>query len=415
VALFAAFGVERIAAREIGVRYLVGWVIAGAADVHLTAAGGLTNVGEAIADPSRVEAVAANAPAVTFGSLRSLLFVVLAVGVIFAFHRTKLALAPTALLLLVLATVDLWTINRHYWASSPPAKVVYAPNEITEYITRANAEEQGRVFSIRPLTSDAHRYDPFLVGDALMVNDIRAVTGYHGNELGRYQVLDGFMLGLQGQLQLVVGNPNFARLANMKYVLTDLDSLPVPGYRRLVGPTKDSEGSDLYLFGVPGDNPPAWVAPVIVKAPDDAVLSTVLDPRFDPGTAALFDTSAAVNAVEVKQLPAPLEVRAKVTRYDPGHIAVQLDAPAPAGAALMVSENYYPGWEATVDGKPAAIGRADYTLIGVELPAGARNIELTYGSATYERGRAITLVAALISILALAAGVALERRRPARG
>jgi hypothetical protein len=413
VAVFAAFGVERIAAAEIGPRYLIGWLVAGVLIAVVAAAGGFTNIGEAIADPSRVEAVAANAPAVTLGALRSLLFVVLAAVVMMAFLRGKITLPVSAVALLVLAAVDLWTINRHYWGSSPPAKVVYAPNEITEYISKANAAEQGRVFTLPAQTENMVAHDPFLSGDALMVNDIRMVMGYHGNELGRYQLLDGF--AQRQVVQRVIGTRNFARLTNMKYILTDLDSLGIPGYQRLVGPTKDTEGSTLFLFGVPGDNPPAWVTPVIVKAPDEAVFAAVLDDRFDPATAAIFDTSAKVNAVEVKQLPAPLDVRASVTRYEPGHITVRLDKPAPTGAALMVSENYYPGWSATVDGKPAAIGRADFTLIGVELPAGGREIDLTYGSATYERGRAITVVALLLAVVALVAGIVLERRRLARG
>jgi hypothetical protein len=412
VALFAALGVERIAARVISPRYVIGWLIAGVLIAVLAASGGFTNIGEAIADPSRIGAVDANASAVMLGALRSLLFVVLAAVVLMAFLREKLPLSATALALLVLAAVDLWTIDRHYWGSSPPAEVVYAPNEITNYISKANETEQGRVFAAQLSAENAADHDPFLRGDALMVNDIRMVTGYHGNELGRYQMLNGFTQ--DAQLQTILGNPNFGRLANMKYVLTNLDSRPIPGYQRLVGPAKDSEGSTLYLFGVPGENPPAWVAPVIVKAPDDAVLSTVLDLRFDPATAALFDTSAAVNAVQVKQLPAPLDIRANVTRYEPGHITVQLDKPAPGGSALMVSENYYPGWEASVDGKPATIGRADFTLIGVELPAGARNIDLTYASSTYDRGRAITLIAILVAIVALAAGIVLERGRQAR-
>jgi hypothetical protein len=413
VALFAAFGVERIAAREVGPRYLIGWLIAGVLIAVLAASGGFTNVGETIADPSRAAMVEANAPAVTLGALRSLLFVVLSAVALMAFLRGKLTLPVTAVALLVLAAVDLWTINRHYWGSSPPAKVVYAPNEITEYISKANKEEQGRVFSLPAQTESMVAHDPFLSGDALMVNDIRMVMGYHGNELGRYQILDGFA---QGQVvQRVIGTPNFARLMNMKYVLTNLDSLPIPGYQRLLGPTKDSEGSTLYLYGVPGDNPPAWVTPVIVKAPDEAAFAAIVDQRFDPATAAIFDTSAAVKAVQIQQLPAPLDIHANVTRYDPGHITVELDKPAPAGAALMVSENYYPGWRATADGKPAAIGRADFTLIGVELPAGAREIDLTYGSATYERGRAITVVALLQAVAAVVAGIALERRRQARG
>ncbi|HEY9448893.1 MAG TPA: YfhO family protein, partial [Gemmatimonadaceae bacterium] len=413
VAIFAALGVERIAAREIGPRYLIGWLIAGVVVVLLAVSGGFTNMGEVIGGAQSAGMVDANAPAVALGALRSLLFVVLACAVLMLFLRGKLALPATALALLVLAAVDLWTIDRHYWGSSPPAKVVYEPNEITEYITRATREEQGRVFTIPPQTASSERHDPYLRGDALMVNDIRMVMGYHGNELGRYQLLDGFA---QGQVeQRVLGTPNFARLTNMKYILTDLDSLGIPGYQRLVGPAKDSEGSTLYLFGVPGDNPPAWVVPVIVKAPDESVFATVLDPRFDPATAALFDTSADVNAVQVKQLPAPLDLHAAVTRYDPGHITVKLDKPAPAGAALMVSENYYPGWRATVDGKPAKIGRADFTLIGVELPAGARDVELTYASATYERGRAITVVTLLLAVAAAVAGIMLERRRRVRG
>jgi hypothetical protein len=190
----------------------------------------------------------------------------------------------------------------------------------------------------------------------------------------------------------------------MKYVLSNLDSLPIPGYSRLAGPVQDGVGTPLYLYSVPGDNPPAWVTPVIVKAPDDAVLATILDQRFDVGTVALFDTSAAVQGQAVKAQPSPLTIKANVTRYDPGHISIQLDAAAPAGSALVVSENYYPGWRATVDGRPATVGRADYVLIGVALPTGGRSVDLTFHSASFEKGKTITLVALALSILGMLAG-----------
>ena len=103
--------------------------------------------------------------------------------------------------------------------------------------------------------------------------------------------------------------------------------------------------------------------------------------------------------------------RATATRYDPGAIDIELDQPAPAGSALVVSENYYPGWSATVDGARATIGRADMTLIGVELPAGARRISLRFSSQPYETGKTVTLVAVLIALLAWGLGALLERRR----
>ena len=83
------------------------------------------------------------------------------------------------------------------------------------------------------------------------------------------------------------------------------------------------------------------------------------------------------------------------------------------GAALVVSENYYPGWSATVDGKPVPTGRADFTLIGVVLPAGARQVELTFDSPRYHTGKTITLACLLLSVLAAGVGLVMERRRRA--
>jgi hypothetical protein len=168
----------------------------------------------------------------------------------------------------------------------------------------------------------------------------------------------------------------------------------------------------VYLYQLPGDNPPAWVTPVIVKAGDDQVLGTLYHERFDPRTAALFDTSAAVKGrTDLQQPPPPLSLNVNVKQFEPGHIALELEKPAPAGSALVVSENFYPGWHATVDGKPAVIGRADVTFIGVELPEGARSVELRFTSRAYEKGRTLTLVALGFSIILLMAGAVVDRRR----
>jgi len=86
-------------------------------------------------------------------------------------------------------------------------------------------------------------------------------------------------------------------------------------------------------------------------------------------------------------------------------------APAPQGSSLVVSENYYPGWVVMVDGKPAAVFRTDYSLIGVVLQAGARRVELTFTSAAYTRGKSLTLLALGLSIVGIAAGAAADRRR----
>ncbi len=42
---------------------------------------------------------------------------------------------------------------------------------------------------------------------------------------------------------------------------------------------------------------------------------------------------------------------------------------------LLVSENWYPDWHATVDGKPGPLLRGDNTLLSVALPPGAREVQ----------------------------------------
>lgn len=403
VALFAAFGVERVVRADVTRRYATGWLIAAAVVLLLGVTGMLTNLATVIASPDRQEGVASNAPYLLIGSLRTVLFTVVASGILLAVALKRLSGAGAGWILVALSAIDLWSVERVYWAFSPPAAVAYAANAATEYVQKQ--KEPGRVLQLPGNVegSPIAYHDPFLSGNALMVHRIRTVLGYHGNEIGRYEEL----------VNARVTDPQVWRLLNVKYLLTNIPSITVAGFTRVVGPVQDAAGTTIYLYTVPGDNPPAWVAPVIVKAADDAVMATILDARFDIRRAALFDTSAAVTSERVTTLPAPSTDTATVTRYDPGHIEVELQQPAPHGSALVVSENFYPGWTATADGKPTAVGRADFVFIGVALPDGARHIVLSFANPTYERGKTITLISILIALILLAAGIFLDKKRHA--
>lgn len=402
IALLAALGADRAVRREIGRRYLVAWGVAVLAVGVLGATGGLTNLGVSLAAPEQIDRVLANDGALRGGALRSTLFGALALACLFFLATGRLARDAGGYLLAGILVVDLWSVERLYWQFSQPASVLYASDAAVDYIKAQPAP--GRVLQF--LSNRANARDPFLRGDALMSHRVRVLEGYHGNELGRYQQL---LYAGQGQQ----ANPNVWHLMNVKYILTDADDLGVPEIKRVVGPVQNAFGTTVSLFEIPDENPAAWVAPAIVKAPDEDVLSTVLDPRFDVRRAALFDTAAAVNAVELSALPDPLTIKASVQRPDDRSITIDLDQPAPAGSALIVSENYYPGWAATVDGQPATIGRVDMTLIGVELPAGARQVSLRFESQPYETGKSVTLVAVLAALAWSMAGAFMERRRRA--
>jgi len=402
VAVLAAFGAERAVHRDVGRRYLIGWAVAVLGIGVIGAMGGLTNLGVAVARPDQTDYVLANDAALRGGSLRSMLFGAMGLTCLFLLATGRVGREAGGYLLAGIVAVDLWSVERMYWQFSPPAAEIFAADSTVDYVKAQ--PEPGRVL---PFVADPRQNgrDPFLAGDALMTHRIRNVSGYHGNELGRFQRLGG--------VPGAIANPNFWHLMNVRYILTDAEDLGVPGLNRVVGPVRNAYGTTVYLFQMADEIPAAWVTPAIVKATDEEMLGTLLDPRFDVRRAALFDTAAAVSAVQLTSLPEALPIKARTTRFDPGAIDVELDQPAPAGSALIVSENYYPGWTATADGKAAIIGRADMTLIGVELPAGARKIELRFASAPFETGKTVTLAALLLALVWWAAAGILGKVRRA--
>ena len=403
LALLACAGTERLLRHRIPRKYIVGWLVAGGAIAVLASVGALTSVAESFADERLIDRVQANNSAVFLGAWRSFAFVILAAALWLALYQRRVATRIAAWAVIALMAIDLWTIERIYWMFSPPAKVIYASNPIIEMLK--SEPQPVRVFAFPVRATVEH--DAILTGDALMTHRVRNVLGYHGNELGRYNDL----VGLNSEDNRIF-SPNVLSLTNTKYLLTNIPELPFIGNTTLAkGPVIDASGDTLYLYRLNAENPYSWVTPIAVKAPDEQVLATLLNPRFDVKRAALFDTSAQVAAAQgVQSLPAPLSLTTSVQHYEPGRVQIALSNPAPAGSSLIVSENFYPGWVATADGRAVRTGRADYTLIGVELPQGARNIELRFTSPAYQRGKMITWIAIVLGILMLGAGVWRDRR-----
>ena len=402
--IFAALGVERLIALQITRRFVIGWAIAASVLLLLGVSGGLTSMAETIAGIQRADIAEANAGALALGSARSFLVAAATLGILFALLSGRLRPQTSAWMIVALMAIDLWSIERLYWQFSPPASQLYASDAIIDYLEKI--EEPGRVLALQ-LTRESAFHDPYISGaDGLMIHRIRQVVGYHGNELGRYDLLTAKDSGYRN-----VVNPQLWHLLNVRYLLTDVDSVPIPGLKRLQGPVQNSAGSTEYLYQLPGDNAYAWVAPVIVKAGDAPVLNTVLDPRFDAPRVALVDSAAPVTGPQISGMPPATGIAVHTASYAPGHVSLVLATPAPAGSALVVSENYYPGWTATADGKSALVVRTDYVLIGVVLPTGATHVELTFTSPAFETGKMLTIAALVLALLGIVAGALVDRRR----
>ena len=93
-----------------------------------------------------------------------------------------------------------------------------------------------------------------------------------------------------------------------------------------------------------------------------------------------------------------------VTSFAPNRIKLAASLTRPA--FVVLSEVYYPGWEATVDGRPAPLVNGDYILRAVPVSAGRHEVVLRFRSRPFQLGLTISLMT-----LATPALVFLYRRR----
>ena len=92
-------------------------------------------------------------------------------------------------------------------------------------------------------------------------------------------------------------------------------------------------------------------------------------------------------------------------------MTIALDPAPPQPSYLLVSENWYPDWRASVDGAPTPVLRGDYALITVPVPAGAKQVALSFHSPEYQTGKAISLASLVVLAAILLLPVA-QKRRP---
>ncbi len=91
-------------------------------------------------------------------------------------------------------------------------------------------------------------------------------------------------------------------------------------------------------------------------------------------------------------------VPARVTEYGYNRVTVEAELPEQerGGGLLVLTDSFYKGWEAAVDGRPADIVLVEGILRGVYLSPGAHTVELRYRPASFRTGAVAFLAGAVI-------------------
>jgi hypothetical protein len=143
-----------------------------------------------------------------------------------------------------------------------------------------------------------------------------------------------------------------------------------------------------------------------VVASQEEAWTKIHEAGFDPSTSVVLEGGPAVAGLDGD--PAA-SAGVRVLRYEPDRIELAVDSPAEG--YLVLSDPFYPGWQAEVDDGPAEILRANYAFRAVAVSAGPHTVTMTFRPGSWYAGLAISL--ATIASLAVAAAVWIRRRTKA--
>jgi hypothetical protein len=108
--------------------------------------------------------------------------------------------------------------------------------------------------------------------------------------------------------------------------------------------------------------------------------------------------------VNARGEPALALGRVAIDSYRPGYIALKVQAGN--SARLFLSESYYPGWQATIDGSQVKIMEADQLFSAVDVPAGEHEVRFVYSPLSLKIGAGISAFTILVLL-----GLAWQGRR----
>jgi hypothetical protein len=386
VCVLAGFGADRLLAGSANRTRILAGVGVFAALGALGAVGALQGITEGFAAGGRIEAALANAGDLRLGSMRLLLVAVLAGGVFLAVRARRLRglVAVTAMGAVVLG--DLWSIDRRFAEVEGKSAELFQDDAITRRIKETplpyRVWQPAGSREIAPLA-------PY-PGSWLMGVQVPTLFGYHGNELHAFDELLGGKNLWANQL-----NPVMLDLFAIRYVLLRQEQ-QLPRYHKILEGTT-TVGSTAVLYEADTVPPYVRLMAGAIKAPGEQISGIVNDPRFPALSVALYDDSSSVSPVDLGDAtPAPAAATARVTDWEPGRMTVAIEGRDDRELYLVVSENWYKDWQATVDGRPVMPLAAHSTLLSVPVPPGAKEVRFEFRSDAYRLGRLLTVLSALI-------------------
>ncbi len=308
-------------------------------------------------------------------ALRTLVFVILTAGLMYALYLKKVKLNVFFIALALLILADMWPVDKRYlnndnFGPKRTHQEGFQPTAADQQIL-ADPDPYYRVFDVSG--------NPFNSARAAYFH--KTLGGYHGAKMQRYQEIISY--------HIARNNMEVLNMLNTKYfIVSQQEGEPgvqmnpgALGNAWLVNSYRIVENANEEIDALNGFNPAA---------------EAIIDKRFESyvsGKTFAMDTAAAIT----------------LASYHPNRLSYIYRASTEQ--LVVFSDIYYEkGWKSFVDGEEVPHFRVNYILRGMVLPAGEHTIEFKFEPRSYFTGKKIAAVSSSVLILLILAASGWEVR-----
>lgn len=306
----------------------------------------------------------------TADAWRSFFIVALGFVALWMWREKKLSATVTMVALAVILVGDMYPVNKRYLNSenfvTPARKTNPFPmTDADKYIL------QDKDMNYRVLNAAAGPSLSASFNEPRTSYYHKSIGGYHAAKLRRYQDLI--------ERQLVNANPAVLNMLNTRYIIQ-----PLEDGRETVVRNPGALGNAWFVSEV------RWVDNA------DAEMEAITD--FDPSFTAVADRKFE-REIGTKVIPPVAGDTIYETGYKPDELTYRYHSQQ--GGLAVFSEIYFPwGWQVTVDGEPVEMGRVNYVLRAVNLPAGDHEVVFRFDPESVHTTEAIAYISLLLILAA---------------
>jgi len=308
--------------------------------------------------------------------IRSGILIFIALGLLWFYTKEKLSQLTTIVLVGIFMVGDLVLIDRNYvntdgFVSAREVKEPFQPTE-----------------SDLKILEDTSHFRVYEVNGRL-----QARTSYFHKSLSGYSAVRPRRMDQIFNYQIDNGNTEVLNMLNTKYVIQ-----------------VDDKNQEFPALNDKANGNAWFVKEVKFVSSADAEMKA-LDKFNSKDEVIINNKEFTVSDLTSYQRDSLATI--KLVEYKPNFIKYATEN-ANKGLAVF-SEIYYPkGWIATIDGKEVSIFRTDYTLRGLEIPAGKHTVTFKFEPSVVKTGSTIVLISGLGMLLLIGGGVYFERKKKSK-